>query len=119
MTLSASLRSPVRRTSVEARSASSTLRAITSTWSRSCSRSAAKAVRNELEDLAEASCDVVLCPFVTRVGEDEFGLVVLHQNAGSTILLLVDLRREERRHVTDSRGLLHVVGHDHDRVLKF
>src|SRR5262245_42602281 len=64
---------------------------------------------------ADLSGDVVLGALVARVGEDRLGLRVLDQ-APVALVVVADLDREVGRHVADARGLLHVVGDDHDRV---
>src|SRR4051795_10524926 len=87
---------------------------MTSTWSRSCSSSASYVCRTEL---AKTSRDVILGPFVGRVREDVLGRVVLDEDPGAGVALLVDLGGEERRLVAHPGGLLHVVGDDHDREL--
>src|SRR3981081_900504 len=65
---------------------------------------------------SEAAGHVVLRPRVGRVGEDLLGLVELDEATGAAIALLGDPRRVERSAVPAPRRLLHVVGHDHDRV---
>src|ERR671933_77409 len=56
--------------------------------------------------LAELARDVLLGPGVARRGEDLLGRRVLDELA----------HEHERGRVGDARGLLHVVGDDHDRV---
>src|SRR5919106_3783174 len=68
-------------------------------------------------DLAEPAGDVVLGPLVGRVGEDVVGAGVLDQQPGAVAGALGRLGVEERRAVGDTGCLLHVVGHDHDRVV--
>src|SRR5436853_2779599 len=65
---------------------------------------------------AEAPRDVVLGPRVGRGGEDLLRRVVLDQLA-EALTLVAARDREERGHVRDARGLLHVVRDDHERVL--
>src|SRR5262245_52826534 len=55
---------------------------------------------------AEATRDVVLRPGIGRLGEDDVGVIVLHDLA----------QIEERRQVRYARRLLHAVRNDHDRV---
>src|SRR5699024_306224 len=62
---------------------------------------------------AEAARDVVLGLLVRGVGEDGVGVVDLDEVAG--LAGAGDV--EEPGAVRDAGGLLHVVGHDHDRVL--
>src|SRR5699024_9563005 len=62
---------------------------------------------------AEAARDVVLCLLVRGVGEDGVGVVDLDEVAG--LAGAGDV--EEPGAIRDARGLLHVVGHDDDRVL--
>src|SRR5699024_3096275 len=62
---------------------------------------------------AEAARDVVLGLLVHGVGEDGVGVVDLDEVAG--LAGAGDV--EEPGAVRDAGGLLHVVGHDHDRVL--
>src|SRR3954469_17589509 len=64
---------------------------------------------------SEAAGHVVLRPGVRRVGEDLLGLVELDETPGAPVTLLGHLGGVEGRTVTDPGGLLHVVGHDHDR----
>src|ERR1700750_1045248 len=56
--------------------------------------------------LSKPSRDVVLRDLLARVREDFLGAVVLDQPS----------QHEEGRRLRDPRGLLHVVGHDDDRV---
>src|SRR3954453_13368260 len=58
------------------------------------------------ESLPELAGDVVLRPRIVRVREDLVGVGNLHELAGE----------HERGLVRHARGLLHVVGDDHDRV---
>src|SRR4051812_37126735 len=67
-----------------------------------------------LPDLAR---DVGLGALVAGVGEHLLGVVVLDDATGPVSLVGVELDREERGHVRHSSGLLHVVGHDDDRVI--
>src|SRR5918997_5086032 len=53
-------------------------------------------MRARLADLAR---HVSLGPLVARVGEDLLGVVVLDDPPGPVLLALVELDREERRHV--------------------
>src|SRR3954469_14503974 len=62
---------------------------------------------------AETAADVVLGLLLRRVGEDLLRRVDLHETTG----LARPLDVEERRQVAGARGLLHIVRHDHDRVL--
>src|SRR3954454_4545667 len=64
---------------------------------------------------AETAADIVLGLLLRRVGEDLLRRVDLHEAAG----LAGPLDVEERRQVAGARGLLHIVRHDHDRVLLF
>src|SRR5436189_1457096 len=64
--------------------------------------------------LTEPSGDVALRPLIGRLREDLRRLVVLDEDAVAAALGA--LEREEGGHVGDSRGLLHVVGDDHERV---
>src|SRR3954454_19337201 len=66
-----------------------------------------------LSDSAEPATDVILGLLLAGVGEDLLRRVDLDQAAG----LARPLDVEERGHVARARGLLHVVGHDDDRVL--
>src|SRR5688500_13102401 len=110
--------SPVRSTTVMRSSASCTRTAITSTWRRSCSSSAAKVSRSGRgASSAKATRHVVLGPLVARVREDLLRAVELDEHPRAGVARLVHLRGEERRHVAHPGGLLHVVGDDHDRVL--
>ena len=69
--------------------------------------------RARADGLAEAARDVVLGGLNARVREDHVGVVVLDELAG-----LAGARDvEERGAVGDARRLLHVVGHDDDRVV--
>src|SRR3954454_5240502 len=61
----------------------------------------------------EPAADVVLGLLLARVGEDLLGRVDLHQ----TPRLPRGLDIEKRGQVAGAARLLHVVGHDHDRVL--
>ena len=54
----------------------------------------------------KSTCDVILGLLVPRFGEDHFRVSALDQAA----------LEEERRLIRNARRLLHVVGHDHDRV---
>src|SRR5215211_3986244 len=70
-----------------------------------------------VEPLPDLARHVGLRPWVAGVGEDLCGLVELHHPAGAVLLLVVELDGEEGGLVGHARGLLHVVGHDHDRVV--
>src|SRR3954467_9821404 len=61
---------------------------------------------------AEPAGHVVLGQLVPRIGEDLARLRLLDEIAGP-----VGPQREERGPVAHARSLLHVVGHDQDRVL--
>src|SRR4051812_21174655 len=63
--------------------------------------------------LPESSADVVLSLLLAGVGEDLLSRVDLDEVTG----LAGALDIEERGHVAGAARLLHVVGHDHDRVL--
>src|SRR5262245_14367880 len=65
----------------------------------------------------EPARDVRLGPFVVRVREDLLRAIVLHEHARPRTFGFIDLGGRESRHVAYARGLLHVVGHDHDRVV--
>src|SRR4029450_7069916 len=65
---------------------------------------------------SEPTGHVVLAALVARLREDLRPLVVLDEDA-SAVAVGPDLHREERGHVGDARGLLHVVRDDHDRVV--
>src|SRR5215213_3758016 len=71
--------------------------------------------------IVEASADlaghVCLGPLVARVGEDPLRVVEFDHAAGAVLLFGVQLDREEGRLVGHARSLLHVVRHDHDRVV--
>ena len=62
--------------------------------------------------LSRTGRNVVLGQLVLRVREDVDGAVLLDHVAGA-----IFAHREEGRLVADPRRLLHVVGHDHDRVV--
>src|SRR5918999_1377730 len=66
---------------------------------------------------SEPARDVVLGALVGGVGEDLRRLVVLDEDPAAPRSLVRDPDAEEGGHVRDARGLLHVVRHDHDRVL--
>src|SRR5260370_6673716 len=70
-------------------------------------------VRRGMSLLAEAPCDVRLCPWVPR-GVEEVG-----RRGELDQLAVASLRvhEHESREVGDTRGLLHVVRDDHDRVV--
>src|SRR4029453_14720434 len=100
----------------------STRTPMSSTWRRIWSSSSWKAWRrgtgaSVVTTSPEPSGDVVLGPLVRRAGEDGLGAVELDQQAGTAVRLGVDLGRVEGGGVGDAGGLLHVVGHDHDREL--
>src|SRR4029453_7215194 len=100
----------------------STRTPMSSTWRRIWSSSSWKAWRrgtgaSVVTTSPEPSGDVVLGPLVRRAGEDGLGAVELDQQAGAAVRLGVDLGRVEGGGVGDAGGLLHVVGHDHDREL--
>src|SRR4051812_1905320 len=119
MISSATDRSAASIASVPRASASVTIPASRTRSSRIRSRSWWKPLRTSSAigpSLAEASGDVVLGARVARRREHDLGAVVLDEQAGAGVALRVDLRREERARVADPGGLLHVVGHDHDRV---
>src|SRR5881227_3530330 len=61
---------------------------------------------------AEPAGHIVLGQLVPRIREDLAGLGLLDEVAGA-----VGAEREEGRPVAHARGLLHVVGHDQDRVV--
>src|SRR3954451_18247174 len=115
MTIAASSTSWWRTDSI-ARSSESTTRSrppsaracssSTSRWN--CPRRSVVGMRS-----AELAGDVVLGPRVLRLGEDRVRVVDLHQDAGAARALDV----EEGRVIARARGLLHVVGHDDDRVV--
>src|SRR5687768_9005069 len=65
---------------------------------------------------AESTGDIRLRALVARIGEDLLGGVVLDEPARATVALGRHLGREERGAVADAGRLLHVVGHDDDRV---
>src|SRR3569623_647486 len=65
---------------------------------------------------AKAAGDVVLGPGIARVREDLCGHVILDELAVA-LARVVELRGEERGAVARACRLLHVVRHDHDRVL--
>src|ERR1041385_1006930 len=56
--------------------------------------------------LAEPSCDVVFRPTLLRSSKNDVGQIVLHQTT----------HIEKSREVGHACGLLHVVGHDDDRI---
>src|SRR5215210_3761574 len=85
-----------------------------SSWK--CVRDVSLMVRT-LPALADLSGHIRLRARVGGVGEDLLGIVELHHPAGAVLLVGVQLDREEGRLVGHARGLLHVVRHDHDRVL--
>src|SRR5215470_8375573 len=62
--------------------------------------------------LSKSPCDVILGSFVFRPPEEVDGGSELHQLA----VAVIGVHQHEGRVVGYSRGLLHVVGHDHDRV---
>src|SRR5918998_745426 len=66
--------------------------------------------------LAELAGDVILGALVHGIGEEPIGRRVLDHVTGAVLGLGVKLDREEGGHLGDARGLLHVVGDDHDRV---
>ena len=65
---------------------------------------------------SEPPGDVALGALVGGLGEDLLGRVVLDEDAVAAAVLL-DLEAEERGHLGDARGLLHVVRDDHERVV--
>src|SRR5215204_1089459 len=90
---------------------------------RACSSSLAssswnckRVVSDTLARLPDLAGDVGLRAGVGRVREDLLGVVELH-DAPAAVLLVVELDGEERGLVRDPCRLLHVVGHDHDRIL--
>src|SRR3954454_19964319 len=115
MTIAASSTSWWRTDSI-ARSSESTTRSRPPS-ARACSSSTSRwnCPRRSADGMASAELagDVVLGPRVLRLGEDRVRVVDLHQHAGPAGALDV----EEGRVVARARGLLHVVGHDHDRVV--
>src|SRR5215217_4796624 len=66
--------------------------------------------------LAETPRHVVLRSLVGRLREDLLRLVELDEDA-RPLSFPARLDAEEGCHVGDARGLLHVVGDDHDRVV--
>src|SRR4051812_44191427 len=61
---------------------------------------------------AEPTRNVVLGQLLLRPHEDVAGVAHLHEITGAVVPHV-----EERRLVADAGGLLHVVGHDDDRVV--
>src|ERR687896_2203906 len=98
-------------------SAATTMSRPPSACSSSPASSSWKCVRVVSDTLADLAGDVSLRARVGRVGEDLVGVVELHDAPGAVLLALVELDREEGRHVRHAGGLLHVVRHDHDRVV--
>src|SRR5688572_11326485 len=88
-------------------------RACSSSWA----SSSWKWVRVVSDTLADLAGDVSLRARVGRVGEDLLCGVELHDAPSPVLFALVELDREVGRHVRHAGGLLHVVRHDHDRVL--
>src|SRR5690606_31492626 len=66
---------------------------------------------------SEATRDVVLGALVGGTREDPLRRRALDEEPRAGVAGLADLGREEGGHVAHARGLLHVVGDDHDRVL--
>src|SRR5919197_2620136 len=65
--------------------------------------------------LPKAARDVILRALIGGSREDLGGLVVFDQHTVAAAFVGIDA--EKRCPVGDARGLLHVVGHDHDRVV--
>src|SRR5712691_1391847 len=65
----------------------------------------------------ETSRYVILGALVRGPREDRRGGVVLDEDAAPALAVAADLDAEERGHVRDAGGLLHVVRDDHDRVV--
>jgi hypothetical protein len=59
--------------------------------------------------LSESACNVVFRPFVGGIGEYFFCLIELDHLA----------EQEETGELGDASGLLHIMRHNHDRVLLF
>src|SRR5262245_10413006 len=107
---------------------SSTRTPISSTCMRSCSSSSpyfsrmgsccSAICRGSSAGSAEAAGDVVLGARVGGIAEDLVGGGVLHEHARAVVAFGAHLGGEEGRAIADPRGLLHVVGDDHDRVLR-
>src|SRR5215207_3152074 len=74
-------------------------------------------VASAMPALADLPGDVVLGALVLGVREALVRPVVLHDGARAVLAVVVELDGEERRHVRNARGLLHVVGDDDDRVV--
>src|ERR687896_1190931 len=98
-------------------SAATTMSRPPSACSSSWASSSWKCVRVVSDTLADLAGDVSLRARVGGVGEDLLGGLELHDTPGAGPLAPLALDREEGRHVRHAGRLLHVVRHDHDRVV--
>src|SRR4051794_17850821 len=113
---SRSLRPRARRRRARGRSARIEGRGARARPPPGCPPRAAPALLETKRASAEASRDVALRPLVGRLREDLLRRVVLDEHAVAAAVVF-DLEAEERGHLGDARGLLHVVGDDHERVV--
>src|SRR5690606_24837288 len=106
--------SPSRSASIASSSAFSAIEPSTRTSSSSDSISLWNITRVISVPLAEPAADVILGPFVLWIRKQTFCLSELHQLTRHPLV-----REHEGGVVGDSRCLLHIMRHDHDRVVLY